>query len=61
MLVPGMKLKLEGKDADGNDGGDGDNVDIADDGEVGDGDCDGLKGKWNYATGQKLQFSSETL
>ena len=49
--------------ADGNDGGDGDDVDIADDGEPGggDSDCDGLKGKWNYATGQKLQFSSETL
>ena len=24
----------------------------------GEGDYDGLKGEWNYATGQKLQFSS---
>ena len=52
---------------DGDDGGDGgygsDEAGGGDDeGSVGgDGDCDGLKGEWNYANGQKLQFSSETL
>ena len=38
-----------------------DGVDGDDGGDGVDGDCDGLKGEWNYANGQKLQFSSETL
>ena len=38
--------------------GDGDSDDV---GGGSAGDSDGLKSEWNYATGQKLQFSSETL
>ena len=44
-------------DGDGDDGG-GDSDDV---GGGSAGDSDGLKSEWNYATEQKLQFSSETL
>ena len=56
-----MNLHADGDNGEYDGGGCGGGGGDEGGGVGGDGDYDGLKGEWNYATGQKLQFSSETL